>query len=556
MIETQFFLFFRIMSRSVKRSPFSLQKKFLVGICLIIIPILGAIFVMVGIQQRRNALEQIRNQARILVRQIILTRKWVSDCGGVMVPSHSVGASGMSMIYNDTLQTPQETLLRYTPAMVTKKLSQYSLEQDMYQFRLASLRPLNPENSPDAFEEASLKKFEAEGIREISRLSGTEEQEVFHYMVPLAVDRACLECHRSQGLHDGAIAGGLSVYLPVREARASLRNDLLKLSVLGFTLVLLTVCTLFVMLRKMVIGPMKELEEMAGEISRGNLDARVNISTEDEFRKLGHAFNGMAEKVSAGRDFLEERIRQATKELSEANRKLQTLDKLKSDFLAALSHELRSPLTVIRGGVDYLNRTIKGENNHKYLAIMDKNLRRLIRLVSDLFDTTKMEANKVQWIFSREDLAGLIREVIEILSPLAVEKGVRVHFDGSSEILVEMNVERIEQVLVNLIENGIKFSGTGTDMHVGVYQEPDSVVVAVRDQGIGIPTQDLQLIFEKFRTLPSSGERGTTQEGTGLGLAICKGIVEAHAGSIWAESNQGRGSVFCFRLPSVKSKAN
>jgi signal transduction histidine kinase len=538
----------------VNRSPFSLQKKFLLGICFIIVPILGAIFVMAGIQQRRNALEQIRNQARILVRQIILTRKWVSDCGGVMVPSHSIGASGTTMIYSETLQTPQETLLRYTPAMVTKKLSQYSLEQDMYRFRLASLRPVNPENSPDAFEAAALTRFEREGLKEMSRLSGQEDQEVFHYMVPLMADKACLQCHSSQGLHEGAIAGGLSVYLPVRKAKASLKKDLLKLSVLGFLLVLLTVCTLFVMLRKLVIGPMKELKEMADEISRGNLDARVSISTKDEFRKLGQAFNDMAEKISAGRDFLEERIRQATQELSEANSKLHTLDKLKSDFLAALSHELRSPLTVIRGGVDYLSRTIKGENHRNYLAIIDKNLRRLIRLVSDLFDTTKMEANKMQWIFNREDLAGLIQEVIEILSPLAVEKAVRIHYDGSSEIHVEMNVERIEQVLVNLIENGIKFSAPGTDMHVGVYQEPDVIVVCVRDQGIGIPRQDLQLIFEKFRTLPSSGKRDKSQEGTGLGLAICKGIVEAHGGRIWAESNGSGGSVFCFRLPRVQSQ--
>jgi signal transduction histidine kinase len=539
----------------MKGSPFSLQRKFLVGICLIIVPTLGAIFLTVGIQQKRNTLEQIRNQARILVRQIILTRKWVSDCGGVMVPSQSTDASGMPTLYSDTFQTQQETLLHYTPAMVTKKLSQYSMKQDMYQFRLASLRPINPENRPDPFEAAALRRFETEGLKEVSRLSGTKEQEAFQYMVPLLVDKACLQCHSSQGLQEGDIAGGLSVYLPVREARALLRNDLFKLSVLGFTLVLLTVGTLFVMLRKMVIGPMKALEEMAGEISRGNLNARVNLSTKDEFRKLGQEFNGMAEKVSAGRDLLEERIRQATQELSEANRRLQNLDRLKSDFLAALSHELRSPLTVIRGGVDYLNRTIRGENNRNYLAIIDKNLKRLIRLVSDLFDTTKMEANKVQWVFTTEDLAGLIQEVIEILSPLAAEKGVRIQYEGNSRVQVEMNVERIEQVLVNLIENGIKFSGPGTDMHVGVCQEPDSVVVSVRDQGIGVPAKDLQLIFEKFRTLPSSG-RGSTQEGTGLGLAICKGIVEAHGGRIWAESNQGGGSAFCFRLPRVQSKGN
>lgn len=213
-----------------------------------------------------------------------------------------------------------------------------------------------------------------------------------------------------------------------------------------------------------------------------------------------------------------------------------------------MSHELRSPLTVIRGGVDYLNRTIKGTENRRYLDIMDKNLRRLIHLVSDLFDFTRIEARKSDWSFERENVSGLIQEVIEILSPLATNKGVAVHCQCPGDVYAEMDLERIEQVMVNLVENTIKFSDEGMEIEVEVQENKDDVLVAVKDQGIGISEESLDVIFEKFSTLPTSGGAGK-REGTGLGLAICKGIVEAHGGRIWAESKEGEGSVFFFSLP-------
>ena len=108
-----------------------------------------------------------------------------------------------------------------------------------------------------------------------------------------------------------------------------------------------------------------------------------------------------------------------------------------------------------------------------------------------------------------------------------------------------MDLERIEQVLVNLIENAIKFSDSKTRSQIEVREDADTVLVAVRDQGIGIPEENLEAIFEKFHTLPSSGGMGE-REGTGLGLAICKGIIGAHGGRIWAESVKGEGSVLFF----------
>ncbi|MBW2095413.1 MAG: DUF3365 domain-containing protein [Deltaproteobacteria bacterium] len=534
------------------RRHLSLQRKFLLGITLIVFPTISAIFIWSGIHQRKQAMDQVINQARILARQIILTRQWISDCGGVMVLMGTKGAEGASCFYDERLETPGGSFQRFTPSMVTARLSQYSYHQNMYRFRLASLHPLNPKNSPDKFEKEALARFRHSGVKELFQIQRTRRKEYLHYMVPLFMDKTCLQCHAKQGYTAGSIGGGLSIFLPVDHMKAVLARNNLQLAAAGVGFIFLTVLTLFFLLRRMVIKPMQELEIMTAHVGKGNFNARVNISTGDEVEKLAHAFNAMAERLSKGRDVLEERIRQATRELSEANRELQTLDDLKSEFLANMSHELRSPLTVIRGGVDYLNRTIKGAENRRYLAIIDKNIARLIRLVSDLFDITRIEAGKVDWAFDREDIAGLIEEVTQIIRPLADEKDLSILYEHPGPIFASIDLERIEQVLVNLIENAIKFSDQGSQIAITVEEDDDTVLVSIKDQGPGIPRDDLEAIFRKFHTVPSSGLDGK-REGTGLGLAICKSVIEAHKGKIWAESEEGKGSTFFFRFPKSQS---
>lgn len=535
----------------MKRLHLSLQIKFLLSIILIIVPVLGIIFTWTGIQNEQQAKEQVLTQARVLSRQVILTRQWITDCGGIMVPLESKGAQNTTCFIDDRLHTSRGWYQRFTPAMVTRKLSQYSLKQDLYGFRLASLTPLNPENTPDSFEQKALNNFKQQKLDELFRFEKRDGKNNFQYIVPLYMEKGCLNCHKTTKESPDAVRGGLSIFLPIDQMSQSIKNNHLNLAVYGTSLILLTIFTLFILMRRVVIKPLHELEKMTSEIGRGNLDARVHINTGDEFEKLGLAFNHMALRLSKGREFLEEKIAQATRELSEANQELKTLDQLKSDFLANMSHELRSPLTVIRGGIDYLNRKIKIEDHRNYLKIIDKNLTRLIHLVSDMFDFTKIEAKKIDWSFEHENLTLLIYEVTEIIRPLAIEKKIELIYEKPGDIIVEFDLERIEQVLVNLIENAIKFSDHKTTIRINVQQGSESVTVSIKDQGIGIPKKNIESIFDKFSTAPS-GRDGKT-EGTGLGLAICKAIVEAHGGKIWAESISGVSTTFYFTLPKKRS---
>ncbi len=526
----------------------SLQIKFFLGMVFIIVPVLSIIFTWIGIHNESMAKEHIADRARILSNQIILTRNWISDCGGVMVRLDSKGARETFTINHNLIKTPMGTFQKFTPSMVTKKLSKYSLRQHLYHFSLASFNPINPENKPGSFEKAALNSFIRNHKLEFYRFDNDKAKPVFRYSVPLFIDNTCIKCHRRQGFSKGDIAGCLSIVLPVENMKKAIKKDHFKLAGAGVGFIALTILTLFVLLRKVVIGPLKELKTMAAEISKGNFEAKVNINTKDEFEHLGETFNKMTRELAINRDIMEEKIANATKELYEANENMRALDKIKNEFFADMSHELRSPLTAIRGGVDYLKRTLHIDDNISYLKIIDKNLDRLIHLVSDLFDLTKIEADKVEWEFEKENMTKLVQEVAEILSLNAEEKNIDIKSISDGEIYAEIDLERMEQVLVNLVENAIKFSGEGSCINIRLHSDNGYAKVSVEDRGIGIAPKDLEVIFKKFHSLPSS-EKKAKPKGTGLGLTICKKIIEAHRGRIWAEARKGGGSRLSFVIP-------
>lgn len=530
----------------MNRIRVSLKGKFLAGIVITVVPVLGLIFVWTGIRNERHATSQVVNQARILARQIVMTRQWISDCGGIMVARESLGAQGTRYFYDDRLDTSRGVFQRFTPAMVTKKLSAYSMRDNMYQFRLASINPMNPQNNPDPFEREALYNFVHKGAREVFSFDDREKRDEFHYSVPLYVDTACLQCHKN--FTKGTIGGCLSISFPMEGFHENLRRAHYRLAAAGVGLILLTIWILFFTLRKVVINPIDELERATSEISNGNFEARVSLKTGDEFERLGQTFNNMGAKLTRSREIMKEKIDQATNELFEANKKLQKTDKLKTEFLADMSHELLSPVTAIKGGLDYLKRTVHDEENKGYLTLVDNNLLRLTHLVSDMLDLTRIEAGKVVWNYEENDLNVLIREIIEILALKAEQKAILVRYAEEEPIWVVMDIERIERVLVNLIENAIKFSPESSRIDINTRVDHRCVSVSITDAGIGIPEENLETIFNKFHTLPSAAGDGRTK-GTGLGLTICRKIVEAHGGKIWASRNMVCGSVFTFTLP-------
>lgn len=266
---------------------------------------------------------------------------------------------------------------------------------------------------------------------------------------------------------------------------------------------------------------------------------------------------------------LEAKVADRTRELSEANRKLQTLDQLKSEFVSNASHELRTPLTAIRMSVDNLLDGVAGETGPKlqrYLATVKNNTDRLARLVTDLLDLSRIEAGRVELRRTAVPVRDIIQEVVENLGPMAARKGLTLAVSPSATpLLAFADRDKVQQVLINLIENATKFTSDGGRITVSARagdsspQPPSSpaphrnVEVAVEDTGEGIPADELPAIFDKFYQVRREGQ--AKPQGTGLGLAISRSLIELHGGRIWVESEVGRGTRFVFTLPMVDSAA-
>lgn len=227
------------------------------------------------------------------------------------------------------------------------------------------------------------------------------------------------------------------------------------------------------------------------------------------------------------------------------------VDRMKDEFVSVVSHELRTPLTSLRGALGLLQGGLGPESprrEQQMINIAVSSTDRLIRLINDILDVERMAAGKLtlrREVVPAQDLVG--RAVAE-MSGLAVAAQVCLEV-GPVSGDVDVDQDRIVQTLANLLSNAIKFSPSGCTVLVDVTERQDEVVFAVRDQGPGIPADQLEAVFGRFAQLDASDARG--QEGSGLGLAICRGIVGQHGGRIWVDSEPGAGATFCFALPAA-----
>lgn len=523
---------------------YPLKRKFVFGVFIIIVPILGLLFTLIGFRLSDQGRQGTLDKARVIADQVVLTRQWVTDCmGGVFVNTQSQGARDVFHAVPDQIETGANTYQMFTPSMVTQKLSQYSFEKKDYQFRLSSLTPLNPENKPNQFERTALLHFQHRNLTEFFQY--TEKK--FEYMVPLLRNKGCIKCHNDEAAMSEAIMGGLRITIPYKGVKEAVQKNIYLLAAAGIATTIITVLVLVFLIQFLVLKPINELEEKSRMLSKGDLSTRVTLNTNDELEKLGSSFNLMAQSLMHSQDHLEDKVTRATSELARANQELVRLDKLKSDFLANMSHELRTPLTAVKGSIHYLERTVTKPEQQEFIQIIEKNISRVTRLISNLFDFTKLEAGAIEWQFEREDVSVLTEEVIDIMSPLALEKKLSIVHNCSRHIYAVIDLERMEQVLVNLMDNAIKFSEPEGQIKVQVSVLNGYVEISISDQGPGIPAKDIETIFKKFFTASTGSNR--TDQGAGMGLAISKAIVTAHKGTLNVKSIEGQSSTFTIRLP-------
>jgi signal transduction histidine kinase len=282
--------------------------------------------------------------------------------------------------------------------------------------------------------------------------------------------------------------------------------------------------------------PLEELVAAAGRLAEGDRSARVEVGGLSETATLGAAFNEMAEELEA-----------------EASQRDQ-LDRLKDEFVLTASHELRSPLTSVQGFAELLmlDRDSLTPRQAETVEIILDNCRHLVRLLNDLLDLARSDAGRLAIQPRPTEIAPLIEDVARTMRAQTETKSQILSEDLQPDLpLVEVEPDRIRQILINLLTNAHEYCPDGASIRVTARAVGAEVEIAVRDDGPGIPETQLERIFDRF----TRGDAGLTQRvgGTGLGLAISKSLVELHGGSISATSTPGQGSTFAFRIPVAKA---
>lgn len=238
--------------------------------------------------------------------------------------------------------------------------------------------------------------------------------------------------------------------------------------------------------------------------------------------------------------------------LDEANRRLTELDKLKSNFIGMASHELKTPLNIVSGYLEMLIDGSIGSIDDKAKEILDITLESALGLaatVKEMLDISTIESGKLPLTLTSQNLGDSIKESVKQLRQRAESKSINIEYTGfDSDITATFDKPKINQVVVNLLANAIRFSSDNDKILLGIEQKIDEYVVYIKDSGKGIPENNMDKIFDEFFTT------GTSGDGTGLGLPICKKLVEMHGGRIWAENNNAKGACFYFSLPANLKK--
>ncbi len=247
---------------------------------------------------------------------------------------------------------------------------------------------------------------------------------------------------------------------------------------------------------------------------------------------------------------LELRVLNRTKELQLVNIEFQKALRIKSDFLRNMGHELRSPLTTILGYCDILliNKQHLAEDQVKHITSIQREGQILLSLIGQLLDLSKIESSSLALNEKWVELPKVISEATVSIEPMASKKNVGISVSIDEKLsYIYADPERVKQILLNLLNNAVKFSTPSSHVTVTASDSGDEILISVKDSGIGIKEEDIGKIFEPFKQLDSSLSKRYT--GSGIGLSIVKSLVEAHGGTVNVESSPGRGSTFSFTLP-------
>ncbi len=398
---------------------------------------------------------------------------------------------------------------------------------------------------------------------EAGRILGGRE---YQYLQAVPYKPLCIDCHKYREAANGKflpiqpyeLACAVDIRIPMAQTNRDIHNNRAYLISVALVTALVAMFASYVMVRYVIVKPVKHLRDVSDAIAAGKLNIRSQIQTGDEFEDLSHAFNRMLHNLVAMQHELRDVNHDLDKkvdELAQANMALFEMNRLKSDFLATMSHELRTPLNSIIGFSEVLagNEGLN-ERQRRYASNIQTSGKMLLGMINDILDLAKIESGKME--VRPEDFS--IRDVCESLATLARPIAERKEIDLVCRLdeaipLLRQDPGKVRQILYNLLSNAVKFTPEGGKVTIDARVEGRNVVISVADTGIGIAEEDRDKIFEKFRQAgqPGVADGVLTREhqGTGLGLSIVRELAKLLGGDVTLESRLGQGSTFTVRLP-------
>jgi len=393
---------------------------------------------------------------------------------------------------------------------------------------------------------------------EASRL--VTKESAFYYYGAIRARAACIECHRNPdrvgklanaNLQQDELMGVVRIRLSTQSIEEGFHTNRALLISFAIATSLLIIAGSYLIIRYVIVKPVKHLKEVSEAIATGELNIRSEIQTGDEFEDLSHAFNRMLRNLTNIQERNKKLITDLDRkvdELARVNMALFEGNRLKSEFLSTMSHELRDPLNSIIGFSEVLlsadNLT---ERQHRYAGNIMSSGQRLMALINDILELAKLEAGKMRLHPEPLNPAAVCEHVAALARPQAEKKNIdiRVVADANAPA-ARQDVGKIHQILGNLLSNAVKFTPEGGWVTLKAACDGNDLVFTVSDTGVGIAPEELELIFEKFRQAanPMTREQG----GTGLGLSIVRELAKLLGGDVTVQSELGRGSTFTVRV--------
>jgi two-component system sensor histidine kinase BarA len=404
----------------------------------------------------------------------------------------------------------------------------------------------------DSFERDLFRDFRKDPEDRAENVRVRSSEQVLVYSAPIWAAKSCLACHHHASASERDLLSIMQIRMPTKAILDGVHWNRAILMGTALGTALLIMAGSWIIVRYIIVKPVKHLKEVSDAISAGELNVRSEIQTGDEFEDLSHAFNRMLRNLVSMQDQwrkVNADLDRKVDELAQANMALYESNRLKSDFLATMSHELRTPLNSILGFSDVLMSSEPlTDKQQRWARNIQSSGQKLLALINDILDLAKIEAGKMQVRLEEFSLQEVCEGLLNMFRQMAEKKNIdlRGQIDPAIPSL-RQDVTKLQQILQNLLSNAIKFTPEGGRVVLRAEADAGFLILTVTDTGVGIAPEEQDLVFQKFR---QSGNPLTREHaGTGLGLSIVRELTKLLGGEIMLQSELGRGSTFTVRLP-------